>query len=189
MMNAILERAAKIRLLIFDVDGVLTDGSLFVGDDGQEYKSFYSRDGLGMTMLQNTGVIIGIITGRTSQVVKHRMQLLGVKYVFQGRTNKLPAFHELCHTLNLTPEQVAFVGDDVIDVPVLNKVGLAVAVGDAHDSILPYTHWQTKAMGGRGAAREVCELIMQAQGTLAKELKRFEVEFEPTFSFPKHLNH
>lgn len=172
-MKNIFERATQIRLVIFDVDGVLTDGHLFVGDDGQEYKAFHARDGLGMTMLQATGVILGIITGRTSQVVTHRMHLLGIQHVFQGKTNKLPAFQTLCQQLQLLPEQVAYVGDDVIDIPVLKEVGLAIAVADANELILPYIHWQTRLPGGRGAAREVCELIMQAQGTLASQLQRY----------------
>jgi len=174
-MKNLFERAAKIRLVIFDVDGVLTDGHLFVGDDGQEYKAFHARDGLGMTMLQASGVILGIITGRTSKVVTHRMHLLGIQHVFQGQVDKLPAFQTLCQQLQFNPEQVAYVGDDVIDVPILKEAGLAIAVADANELILPYIHWQTRLPGGRGAAREVCELIMKAQGTLAKQLQRYGI--------------
>lgn len=175
-MRDILDRAAQIRLVLFDVDGVLTDGSLFLGDDGQEYKAFYSRDGLGIKMLQNAGVDIGIITGRTSEVVKHRMASLAIKHVFQGRTDKVPAFEALSNSLQLPAEAIAYVGDDVVDIPVMRRVGFAVAVADADPLLLRYAHWQTPSRGGRGAARDVCELIMQAQGTWAEQLARFEVQ-------------
>ncbi len=173
----VLARAKKIRLVIFDVDGVLTDGRLFIGDDGQNYKAFYARDGFGIKILQKTGVEIGIITGNTSNVVTHRMHSLGIQHVFQGRVEKLPAFEELCEALNLQPEQVAFVGDDVIDVPIMLKAGLAVTVADAHPLVVDYAHWQTPSVGGFGAAREVCELIMRAQGTLAEQFGFYGVQF------------
>lgn len=177
-MRDIYEKAARIRLVIFDVDGVLTDGSLFLGDDGQEYKAFHSRDGHGMTMLQTTGVKIGIITGRTSEVVRIRMQGLGIEHVYQGRRDKLPAFQELTQLLKLATEQVAYVGDDVVDLPIMLRAGLAVAVQDAHPLVKKHAHWQTPSAGGRGAARDVCELIMEAQGTLAASLERYVVSTE-----------
>lgn len=172
-MQDILEKAEQIRLVIFDVDGVLTDGSLFIGDDGQEYKAFHSRDGHGMKMLQAAGVEIGIITGRTSQVVKHRMDSLGIRHVYQGKLEKLPAFKELVAKLGLPPHQVAYVGDDVVDLPVMRRVGLAVAVQDAHPLVKQHAHWTTDHGGGRGAARDVCELIMRAQGKLDSQLKHY----------------
>ncbi len=169
----VLERAARIRLVIFDVDGVLTDGSLYLGDDGLEYKAFNSKDGLGMKLLQSSGVDIGIITARSSRVVAMRMESLGIRHVYQGREQKLPAYEELIRKQNLQPEQVAYVGDDVMDLPIMRRVGLAIAVADAHEWTIRHAHWQTKARGGRGAAREVCELLMQAQGTLQSTLERF----------------
>ncbi|MDH5191935.1 MAG: 3-deoxy-manno-octulosonate-8-phosphatase KdsC [Gammaproteobacteria bacterium] len=172
-MQDILEKAKQIKLVVFDVDGVLTDGSLFFGDDGQEYKAFNSRDGHGMKMLRETGVEIGIITGRQSDVVKHRMQNLGIEHVYQGKLEKLPAFEELIEKLGVTQEQVAYVGDDVVDLPVMLKVGLAIAVQDAHALVKQHAHWTTPAGGGRGAARDVCELIMQAQNTLDKQLRKY----------------
>ncbi|WP_353572471.1 3-deoxy-manno-octulosonate-8-phosphatase KdsC [Candidatus Albibeggiatoa sp. nov. BB20] len=172
-MEEIIERAAAIQLVIFDVDGVLTDGSIFIGDAGEEYKSFFSRDGLGMVMLQKTGVKIGIITGRTSQVVLHRMQSLGIEHVFQGQTDKIPAFQQLCIELDIQPEQIAYVGDDIVDLPVMSKVGLAISVGDAHPLVVKHSHWQTHSGGGRGAAREVCELIMKAQCNLSEQLSHY----------------
>ena len=169
-MQDILEKAAHIKMVVFDVDGVLTDGSLFYGDDGQEYKAFHSRDGHGMKMLQASGVQVGIITGRTSRVVELRMANLGIQHVYQGQLHKLPAFEELIAKLGLSADQVAYVGDDVVDLPILRRVGLAVAVQDAHALVKQHAHWQTPNGGGRGAARDVCELIMQAQGTLDEQL-------------------
>jgi len=174
-METLFEKAKQIRLVIFDVDGVLTDGSLYLGDDGQEYKAFYAQDGLGIKLLQATGVMIGIISARTSQVVTHRMKSLGVQYIYQGKLDKLPAFKELCEESQLSPHQVAYVGDDLIDVPVMKQVGLAIAVANAHFLVTKYAHWQTTTTGGRGAVREVCELIMQAQGTYDEQLKRFGI--------------
>lgn len=169
-MQDLLEKAARIRLLIFDVDGVLTDGSLFIGDDGQEYKAFHSRDGHGMKMLQASGVEIGIITGRTSEVVRLRMESLAIRHVYQGRMEKLPAFEELLTAAGVSAEEVAYVGDDVMDLPVMRRVGLAVAVQNAHPLVKKHSHWSTPSEGGRGAGRDVCELIMEAQGTLDGQL-------------------
>ncbi|MDH4275792.1 MAG: 3-deoxy-manno-octulosonate-8-phosphatase KdsC [Gammaproteobacteria bacterium] len=172
-MQDILNKAAQIKLVIFDVDGVLTDGSLYLNDDGLESKAFYSRDGHGMKMLQATGVELAIITGRSSATVTHRMEGLGVKHVYQGRLEKLPAFLSLLQALNIAPQHVAYVGDDVVDLPVMRRVGLAVAVADAHDFVKKHAHWQTRHPGGRGAARDVCELIMEAQGTLQSALEAY----------------
>ncbi|MFZ0792022.1 MAG: 3-deoxy-manno-octulosonate-8-phosphatase KdsC [Chromatiaceae bacterium] len=172
-MQDILERAAKIRLVIFDVDGVLTDGSLYLGDDGQEYKAFNSRDGHGMVTLQETGVRLAVITGRSSEVVRIRMESLGVTHVFQGRRDKMPAYEELKDAVSLTDDQIAYVGDDVVDLPVMRRVGLAIAVADAHPLVRQHAHWSTGMGGGRGAAREVCELIMEAQGTLSLITTRY----------------
>jgi len=172
-MKEILERAKNIKLVVFDVDGVLTDGSLFYGDNGEEYKAFYARDGLGMKLLMRTGVDIGIITARNSQLVKHRMDGLGIKHLYQGRLDKLTAFDDLIKKLNLSYEQTAFVGDDVVDLPVMKKVGLSVTVQDAHPLVIDNAHWQTPLNGGRGAARNVCELIMQSQNTLDEQLNSF----------------
>ncbi len=172
-MQDILNLAKKIKLVIFDVDGVLTDGSLFFGDDGQEYKAFYSRDGLGIKLLQRTGVEVGIITARDSQLVNHRMENLGIEHLYQGRLDKISAFEEMIAKLNVSPEQTAYAGDDVVDLPVMKKVGLAIAVQDAHPFVKKHAHWITEHNGGRGAARDICELIMEAQGTLDDQLNAF----------------
>jgi 3-deoxy-D-manno-octulosonate 8-phosphate phosphatase (KDO 8-P phosphatase) len=173
MMQDILEKAEQIQLVIFDVDGVLTDSTLFLGDDGQEYKAFNSKDGHGMRMLQDSGVEIAIITGRTSNVVNLRMRDLGVERVMQGHRAKLPAFESLLQNTGLKPEEIAYVGDDVVDLPVMTQVGLAIAVADAHDWTKRHAHWITSRPGGHGAAREVCELIMEAKGTLEVHLNSY----------------
>jgi len=172
-MKDILEKARAIKVVIFDVDGVLTDGSLFIGDDGQEYKAFNSRDGHGMKMLQKTGVEIAIITGRTSEVVKHRISDLGIKTVYQGQHDKTVAFRDLLKNKQLTPAECAYVGDDVVDLPVMSQVGLAIAVQDAHPMVIKHSHWQTPSVGGQGAGRDVCEMIMEAQGSLQAELESY----------------
>ena len=172
-MKDILERAKAVKLVIFDVDGVLTDGSLFLGDDGLEYKAFNSRDGHGMKMLQESGVTVAIITGRSSKVVDYRMKSLGIEHVYQGQQDKRIAFAKLLEKMQLTPEQVAYVGDDVVDLPVMSKVGLAIAVQDAHSMVVKHSHWQTPSCGGRGAGRDVCEMLMEAHGVLQETLDSY----------------
>jgi len=159
-------RAARIRLLIFDVDGVLTDGHLFLGDDGTALKAFHVRDGHGLVMLRESGLAFGVISGRSSQAVATRMLDLGAAFVHQGVREKLPVLEEILGEHSLDLEEVAYVGDDLPDLPVMLRVGLAVAVADAHELILRHSHWQTSARGGEGAAREVCELVLEAQGLL-----------------------
>jgi 3-deoxy-D-manno-octulosonate 8-phosphate phosphatase (KDO 8-P phosphatase) len=167
-----LKKQKKIKLVVFDVDGVLTDGRIIIGDDGQEYKAFHSRDGHGMKLLQYTGVEIAIITGRTSKTVEHRMNGLGITHVYQGKRVKLPVFESLIDELGLSPEECAYVGDDWVDLAIMQRVGLAVAVQDADALVKKHAHWTTPSCGGHGAAREVCELIMEGQGTLQDQIER-----------------
>ncbi|BDZ74321.1 MULTISPECIES: 3-deoxy-manno-octulosonate-8-phosphatase KdsC [Methylophaga] len=171
-MQDILEKAKKIKLVVFDVDGVLTNGQIIIGDDGEEYKAFHSRDGHGMKLLQFTGVEIAIITGRTSRTVEHRMQSLGIKYVYQGQRVKLPVFQQLIKELKLSPEECAYVGDDWVDLSIMSRVGLAIAVQDADPIVKKHAHFITTSNGGHGAAREVCELIMEGQGNLQDQIER-----------------
>lgn len=171
-MQDILEKAKKIKLVVFDVDGVLTDGRIIIGDDGQEYKAFNSRDGHGMKLLQYTGVEIAIITGRTSKTVEHRMNGLGINHVYQGKRIKLPVFEALIDELGLSPDECAYVGDDWVDLAIMSRVGLAVAVQDADNVVKKHAHWITPSRGGMGAAREVCELIMEGQGNLQDQIER-----------------
>lgn len=171
--SQVLERAAGIRLVLFDVDGVLTDGRLILGDDGQEYKAFHSRDGHGIKMLMHSGVETGIITGRTSRVVEHRVRDLKINHVFQGCENKLATYETLLTKLGVAPETVAFMGDDVVDLAIMLRVGLAVTVQDGHYLVKKYAHWVTPTPAGQGAARDLCEMIMMAQGTYDPQMARF----------------
>jgi 3-deoxy-D-manno-octulosonate 8-phosphate phosphatase (KDO 8-P phosphatase) len=172
-MQPIIEKAKKLKLLLLDVDGVLTDGKLFFDNDGNEYKSFHARDGHGIKLLQQTGVIVAVISGRKSQIVEQRMKQLGVAHVYQGHENKLSAFYEIIEKIAVTPEQVAHVGDDVLDLPVMIRVGLAVAVQDAVPEVKQHADWCTTLSGGCGAVREVCDLIMQAQGSFNDVVNRY----------------
>ncbi|MBI5330883.1 MAG: HAD hydrolase family protein [Betaproteobacteria bacterium] len=173
-MSDLETRARAVRMLVFVVDGVLTDGSLFYGDDGQEYKAFNSRDGHGIKMLRDAGVEIGIITGRTSQVVLHRARNLGITRIFQGAGDKLIPYQELLAQTALAQEQVAYMGDDLVDLPVLRRCGLALTVPDAPDEVKARCHFVTRAGAGRGAAREACELILRAQGAWDAQLAHYD---------------
>jgi len=169
----VLARAKKIKCVIFDVDGVMTDGGLGIGDDGQEYKNFHSLDGLGMKLLKKTGVEMAIITGRTSNVVKQRAETTGIAHFYQGVEDKLEAFNDLLQKMHLQADEVAFMGDDVVDAPAMLRCGLALTVPSGHRLLKPHAHYITVAPAGHGAVREVCELIMQAQGTLEAQMAPF----------------
>lgn len=171
--NELLRLASQIRMVLFDVDGVLTDGRLFFSDSGDEGKSFHARDGLGINLLQQSGVAVGIITARQSRLVEHRARDLNIKHLFQGRKEKFPAYQELCSDLGLSPAEVAFVGDDVVDLPIMLDVGLAVTVPEGHKLVKQHAHWTTQNQGGSGAARDVCELIMYSQGTYSNMMEQF----------------
>lgn len=162
----VIESAKKIKVMIFDVDGVMTDGGLMIGDDGQEYKTFHSQDGLGMKLLKKSGVQMAIITGRTSNVVTKRAESIGIEHFYQGIDNKLAAFNDLIQKMGISPTEAAFMGDDIVDVPPMLRCGLAITVPAAPDSVKGRAHYTTNKAGGKGAVREACELIMQAQGTL-----------------------
>ncbi|MGR8929736.1 MAG: 3-deoxy-manno-octulosonate-8-phosphatase KdsC [Gammaproteobacteria bacterium] len=163
----------QIKLMILDVDGVLTDGRLFFDDHGKEYKCFHARDGHGIKLLRQTGVEVAVISGRKSNSVSIRMQSLGVAHVYQGHENKRSAFAEILRNLDLSPKQVAYVGDDVLDLPVMVQAGFAVAVADANFAVKQHADWCTQTPGGLGAVREVCDLIMQVQGTFEAMLQSY----------------
>ena len=163
MDAALRERAANVRMLILDVDGVLTDGKLYFDHAGNEMKSFHTRDGLGMKALQRCGIEVAVITGRKSEAVACRMAQLDIQHVYQGREDKLNAFLHLLDVTGLEATQTCFAGDDWIDLPVLLRAGLAVSVADAEDRVKERVHWITKRNGGDGAVREICNLILAAQ--------------------------
>ncbi|NOR19922.1 MAG: 3-deoxy-manno-octulosonate-8-phosphatase KdsC [Xanthomonadales bacterium] len=163
MDTALRERAAKIRMLVLDVDGVLTDGKLYFDHAGNESKAFNVRDGLGMKALQRCGIEVAVITGRECKAVTHRMKQLGIKHVYQGQVKKLNAFLELLELTGMDAQQVCFAGDDWIDLPVLSRVGLAVSVANGEERVKQQAHWITSSKGGYGAVREICNLILDAQ--------------------------
>ncbi len=172
-MNDAEERARIIKLIVFDVDGVMTDGRLIIGDDGQEYKAFNSQDGLGMKLLRASGVEMAIITGRTSNVVTKRAESTGIGHFYQGVEDKLEAFIDLASKTGLSHEQCAFMGDDVVDLPPMRRSGLALTVPAAPPVVKQHAHYVTTRKAGQGAVREVCELIMQAQGTYDAQMAQF----------------
>jgi len=168
----VLDRAAKIKLALFDVDGVLTDGRVILGND-DEYKAFDIKDGHGLVMLTRHGIITGIITGRTSRTVERRATELGITHLYQGCKEKLPFYRTLIGELGLAPEQTAYMGDDVVDLPIMLQAGLAATVSDGHAVVRQHAHWTAPSAGGRGAARELAELILYAQGTYDAEMMRY----------------
>lgn len=163
-----LERAKPIKMLILDVDGVLTDGSLFFGNHNEELKSFNIHDGLGIKLLQRSGVQVGIITGRTSELVERRARDLGIQHLIQGREDKLVALDELRKPLAIELHEIAYMGDDLPDLSAIRKVGLGMTPADGQSIIAQHAHWQSSKNGGRGAVREACELILRAQGKLTQ---------------------
>ncbi len=171
--RACLVRAKQIKLLLLDVDGILTDGSLVFTASGEEAKTFNSQDGLGIRLVQKAGVEVGIITARQSEAVRHRARNLGLKHVYQGMSNKIEAFEQILTDLNLAPEQVAYMGDDWLDLPLLIRVGLAATVADGVREVKAVAHYICANPGGRGAVREVCELIIEAQGKFAELLLEY----------------
>ncbi len=171
--NKFLKTAKDIKLVVFDVDGVLTDGKLFLGENGNEYKAFHVQDGLGLVLLLQNGFEVAVITARTSNIVAERMQALGIKYLYQGQNNKEAALDKLIKTLNIQKQEVAYIGDDLIDLPAMKLAGLAVAVNNAHDYVKEYADFVTEKNGGEGAAREVCELILEAAGKLETICKNY----------------
>lgn len=165
-MSKAENKAKEIRLVIFDIDGVLTDGGLQFDNLGQESKTFNSLDGHGIRMLLECGIQAAVITGRQSDLVRHRMNDLGVELLFQGYRDKRPAFAELLKLTGLLPAQIAYLGDDLPDLPVMNQVGFAIAVANAHGFVKQHADWVTSANGGAGAVREATDYILNAQALL-----------------------
>ena len=166
-------RAARLKLLLMDCDGVLTDGRITLLDSGDEQKSFHTRDGHGLVLLHRAGLQSGIISGRTSSAVERRARDLGIKFVRQGTFNKIVDFEEVLREAGVAEAETAFVGDDVTDVPLMRRAGLAFAVADAAPETLSAAHYVTRLPGGFGAVREVCELILKAHGRWAELMKRY----------------
>ncbi|PCJ46131.1 MAG: 3-deoxy-manno-octulosonate-8-phosphatase KdsC [Gammaproteobacteria bacterium] len=164
--SSIKALAGNIKLLICDVDGVLTKGEVILDNKQGEEKAFNIKDGLGFKLLQQAGINIAIITGRNSSIVDRRMAELGVSLVYQGQKNKIAAYEELLSKLEIQPEQVAYMGDDLPDLPLMRRSGLGIAVADAHFFVKEKADWITSSDGGYGAARDVADLILDAKGLL-----------------------
>ena len=167
---SLVKRIRPIRLIAFDVDGVLTDGGLYLSDSGEEFKRFNTLDGHGLKMLKASGVELAIITGRTARCVELRARNLGITRLYQGVEDKLATMQSLLAELRLAPEAAAFMGDDVVDLPVMRRVGLALSVPAAPQVVRDHAHYVSQREAGHGAVREVCELILGAQGTLEAQL-------------------
>jgi 3-deoxy-D-manno-octulosonate 8-phosphate phosphatase (KDO 8-P phosphatase) len=163
-LSVATERAANVRLMIFDVDGILTDGSLHFGADGEVIKTFNVLDGHGIKLLQQSGVATAIISARQSPIVLRRATDLGIQHVFQGIHDKRNAFEQLLTQTKTAANACGFIGDDVIDLPILSRVGFAASVPNGHPEVRSRVHYVTQASGGRGAARELCDFILRAQG-------------------------
>lgn len=171
--QAVSTRARAIRLAAFDVDGVLTDGLLYYNDAGEEMKAFHVQDGHGIKMLQESGVAVAIITSRNSALVANRARNLGIAHLYQGVEHKRDAMEALLHSLNLDWAAASYMGDDVIDLPVLRRCGFAASVPEAPALVRQHVHYVTRAGGGRGAVREFAELVLHAQGGLNAALARY----------------
>ncbi len=163
-MNKIIEKARKIKCLISDVDGVLTDGLLYLDNNSNELKAFNVQDGMGLKLLMAAGIEVGVITTARNAVVDFRMQQLGITHYFKGQVDKRSAYLELKNRLGLSDEEIAYVGDDLPDLPLITQAGLGVAVSNAVRQVKEAADWQTEQSGGRGAVRELCDLILEAQG-------------------------
>lgn len=168
-----MEKARAIKLLILDVDGVLTDGSIVYADGGEELKWFNVKDGHGIKLLLRAGIEVALVTGRKSAAVEHRAQDLGIKLVFQKALNKIEAYEEIRATQKLRDEELCVMGDDLPDLPILRKCGFSVAVPDSVDEVMREVDYVTKREAGKGAVREVCEIILKAQGLWERVTARY----------------
>ena len=174
MEKNIIEKLKKIKMLILDVDGVMTDGGIIMDKDGCEMKQFNVRDGHGLVMLERYGIKVAILTGRTSTVVEHRARDLKITEIYQGALNKKEIFAQILKKNNLTPDVIAYLGDDIVDIPVLKMAGFAAAVADAVEIVKKTVDYVTVHKGGQGAVREVCEMLLMAQGYWSQVADRYE---------------
>ncbi|PHS19672.1 MAG: 3-deoxy-manno-octulosonate-8-phosphatase KdsC [Kangiella sp.] len=169
----LLNKAKAIKLVICDVDGVLSNGKVYFGNENEELKSFNIKDGLGIKQLLNNGIQVAIITGRESNIVSRRSKELGISHVYQGKKDKIASYDEILVSLNLKPDQVAHVGDDLPDIPLMNRSGLGICVSDAHFFVKQNADWSTSSIGGDGAVREISDLLLYSQGKLQSILENY----------------
>lgn len=173
MNKRLIARAHRIRLAIFDVDGVLTDGTIYLSERGEEMKAFNILDGLGLKMLAASGIVTALLSGRKSKMVALRAKEIGIAHLMQGVDDKLEVYHRLLRKLDLAEEETSFMGDDLPDLPVLRRCGFAFSVPDAPEIVRNHVHYVTSAPGGRGAAREACEFLLRARGALDNQLRTY----------------
>ena len=169
----VTNKLKRVKLLLLDVDGVLTDGSIIYHDNGEEAKAFNVKDGLGIRILMGSGIEVGIVTGKNSEALLHRCKNLGISLIFDRVRDKAAILEIVVDQTGIPPEEIAFVGDDLIDLPLMRRVGLSIAVADAHEMVLKNADMVTSAEGGRGAVREVCEAILKSQDLWEKILENF----------------
>lgn len=172
-MNNVIEKAKKIQCLISDVDGVMTEGFLFLDNHGNELKAFHVQDGMGLKLLMSAGIQVAVITTSRNTVIDHRMKQLGIELYYTGQVDKRSAYQHLREKLQLEDEAFAYVGDDLPDLPIIRQVGLGIAVANAVEQVKEFADWQTQASGGRGALREVSDLILRAQDKAEAALERY----------------
>jgi len=168
-----INKLKRIKLLLLDVDGVLTDGCIIYSDNGVETKVFNAKDGMGIELLMESGIQVGIVTARTSKTLYHRCNNLGISLIFDGVHEKASVLELISEQTGLPAEEIAFVGDDLPDLPLLRRVGFSIAVADAHETVIENVDMTTSAKGGAGAVREICEAILKAQGLWNKILENF----------------
>lgn len=173
LSEEVVDKIKGIRLLILDVDGVLTDGSIIYTDDGTEIKAFDVKDGHGIKLLMRTGVNVAIVTARSSKVVKYRAENLGIKHVYQGMLDKVKAYDDIIEKTGLEPRELGYVGDDLVDLPILRRVGFSAAVADAVEEVRNEADFVSLKPGGRGGVREICELIIKVQGMWSEVMSRY----------------
>lgn len=172
-MKDILEKAKKIKCVICDIDGVLTDGLIYIDNFGNELKAFHIQDGMGLKLLMAAGIEVAVITTSRNAVIDHRMKQLGIRHYFTGQVDKRAAYQELKSQLHLNDDVFAYIGDDLPDLAIIRQVGLGVAVANAVSQVKEFAVWHTQAHGGRGAVRELCDLILNAQQKHDEALKNY----------------
>ena len=168
-----LEKLKHVQLLLLDVDGVLTNGSIIYNDAGRETKIFNAKDGFGLKLVMQAGIKVGLVTGRSSKALRHRCDNLGIPYLFDGIADKAFMLEKIAAQTGVSPENAAFVGDDLPDLPIMKRTGLSIAVADAHEIVRQKADWTTQAPGGHGAVREVCEALLRAQGLWGQIIARY----------------
>ena len=171
--STLSEKLKHIQLLLLDVDGVLTDGSIIYDDEANEIKVFNAKDGFGLKLVMSAGIKVGLVTGRTSKALHRRCRDLGIRYIYDGVQQKARLLDKITAETGVAADNAAFIGDDLPDLPLMKRIGLSIAVADAHELVRHHSDWVTSAPGGRGAVREVCDAMLKARGDWEKMLEQY----------------